>query len=436
MNYAVIFCIAVTHNTMFSNSPSLFNRWLLIAAGVSFLLLFLISHTFSYFVIDSWAFNSTIGNVFWGLCLVYLSCLFVIVNLLALPGNNPSYILLPYVLVAVLILVSLINLLRLDYSRSAITFGSFLVFALAYSNFMFLKAKQRLKYAVLPFGFHKEVLALDVEQFIGITLPEWPSQPVDGLIVDGAALINTDMSAQWQRFIAKALASGVHVLNSVHTYESLTGKSPLENYGEFSFGELKPSDLYIGLKRFMESALILVTAPLSAALLVLTMIAIKLDSKGPIFFTQQRVGKGSKEFTMYKLRSMTVGADTSGAQFASADDIRVTRVGKVIRKLRIDEIPQLFNVLKGDMALVGPRPEQASFVARFEEDIPMYSFRHVVRPGITGWAQVVQGYADDDDSTREKLSYDFYYVKNIGIWLDFLVVLKTIKTILTGFGAR
>ncbi len=421
---------------MFSNFSSVSNRWLLVAAGVSYLILSLCFHLLSYFVIDSWALNSTIGNVYLGLCLVYLSCLLVIVNLLALPGNNPSYILLPYVLVAVLILVSLINFLRLDYSRSAITLGSILVFVLAYSSFMFLKAKQRLQYAVLPFGFHKEVLALDSEQLIAITAPEWPTQRVDGLIVDGTALINNDMAPQWQRFVAQALAGGMHVLNSVHTYESLTGKSPLEHYGEFSFGELKPSDLYIGLKRFIESVLILLTAPLSAILLLLTMIAIKLDSKGPIFFTQQRVGKGGKVFTMYKLRSMTVGADTRGAQFASAGDVRVTRVGKVIRKLRIDEIPQLINVLKGDMALVGPRPEQASFVARFEEDIPMYSFRHVVRPGITGWAQVVQGYADDDDSTREKLSYDFYYVKNIGVWLDFLVVLKTIKTILTGFGAR
>ena len=413
-----------------------FNRWTFLAAGLGLFILTIAFHIFTFFAIDAWAMNTTIGNVFVGLSFVYLSCLVLIAKLLSLPGNKPTYILLPYLFLSILVLILCINFLRLDYSRSAISFGSVIVFILAYASFIFLKSKQRLSYAVLPFGFYEPVLAIDGEQFQKIESPSWPDGKVDGLIVDGAALIGASLSPDWQRFIANTLASGAHVLSSIDTYESLTGKSPLEHYSEFSFGELKPSNMYIPLKRGLESALIIATAPLSLCLLLLTMIAIKLDSKGPLFFTQQRVGKGAKEFTLYKLRSMTVGADTSGAQFASANDRRVTRVGKVIRKLRIDEVPQLFNVLIGDMALVGPRPEQASFVARFEQEIPMYSFRHVVRPGITGWAQVMQGYADDDDSTREKLSYDFFYVKNMGIWLDFLVVLKTLKTILTGFGAR
>lgn len=413
-----------------------FNRWAVLTTAIGLCALTFLFHVFSFVAIDSWMLNNTIGNVYVGVCVVYIGCLVLVFNLLSLPGNKPSYILLPYLLLSMLVFVSIINLLRLDYSRSAITFGFITVFILAYTSFMFLKAKQRLKYVVLPFGFYEPVLAIDSEQFQKIEKPEWPEHAVDGVVVDGAALIDAALSPQWQRFIAKALAGGLHVLSSIQTYESLTGKSPLDSYSDFSFGELKPSNIYISLKRFLESLLIISTAPLSGTLLLLTMVAIKFDSKGPLFFTQQRVGKGAKVFTMYKLRSMTVGADSSGAQFASADDIRVTRVGRVIRKLRIDEIPQLLNVLKGDMALVGPRPEQASFVERFEQEIPMYSFRHVVRPGITGWAQVMQGYADDDDSTREKLSYDFYYVKNIGIWLDFLVVLKTLKTILTGFGAR
>ena len=418
------------------NRSGSFNRWAVFVAAVGVCILSLMFHGFSFLAIDSWLLNKNIENVFWGLTLVYLSCLVLVLNLLSLPGSKPTYIIFPFILFAVMALVSVINLFRLEYSRSAITLGTGLVFILTYSSYMILRLKQKLTYAVLPFGFYKPVLALDNEQFQLIEGPQWPSKPIDGLIVDGAALINTELSSEWQRFIAKALSNGVHVLNSIHTYESITGKSPLDSYSEFSFGELKPSDLYIAFKRLLESALIIVTAPFSLALLLITMLAIKLDSKGPLFFTQQRVGKGAKVFTLYKLRSMTVGADSRGAQFASANDVRVTAVGKVIRKLRIDEIPQLLNVLKGDMALVGPRPEQASFVERFEQEIPMYSFRHVVRPGITGWAQVTQGYADDDDSTREKLSYDFYYVKNIGIWLDFLIILKTLKTILTGFGAR
>jgi len=133
---------------------------------------------------------------------------------------------------------------------------------------------------------------------------------------------------------------------------------------------------------------------------------------------------------------MCQDSEKSGAQFAQANDMRVTRVGKFIRKTRIDELPQFFNILKGDMSLIGPRPEQRTFVEQFEKEIPFYAYRHVVRPGITGWAQVTQGYAADADETRIKLEHDFYYIKNFSLWLDILIVLKTIRTMLTGFGAR
>ena len=129
-------------------------------------------------------------------------------------------------------------------------------------------------------------------------------------------------------------------------------------------------------------------------------------------------------------------SEKTGAQFAQANDMRVTRIGRVIRKTRIDELPQFINVLKGEMSLIGPRPEQVKFVNEFAEQIPFYNYRHVVRPGITGWAQVTQGYASDADETREKLEHDFYYIKRFSVWLDLLIVGRTIKTMLTGFGAR
>ena len=153
-------------------------------------------------------------------------------------------------------------------------------------------------------------------------------------------------------------------------------------------------------------------------------------------FIQNRVGKGNKDFRIYKFRSMSKDSEAAGAQFAQCGDMRVTRVGKVIRKLRIDELPQFFNVLKGDMSLIGPRPEQRTFVDQFEREIPFYMYRHIVRPGISGWAQVVHGYAADTDDTRIKIEHDFYYIKHFSLWLDVLIVFKTIKTILTGFGAR
>ncbi|MCT7655675.1 sugar transferase [Oceanimonas sp. NS1] len=129
-------------------------------------------------------------------------------------------------------------------------------------------------------------------------------------------------------------------------------------------------------------------------------------------------------------------SEAGGAQLAQSNDMRVTRVGKFIRKTRLDEFPQFFNVLKGDMSLIGPRPEQRAFVEQFDQEIPFYIYRHVVKPGITGWAQVVHGYASDADDTRIKLQHDFYYIKNFSFWLDILIVYKTIRTICTGFGAK
>jgi lipopolysaccharide/colanic/teichoic acid biosynthesis glycosyltransferase len=124
------------------------------------------------------------------------------------------------------------------------------------------------------------------------------------------------------------------------------------------------------------------------------------------------------------------------AQFAGEEDPRITRVGRFIRKYRIDELPQFFNVLKGDMSLIGPRPEQPEFVERFDEELPFYIYRHVVKPGITGWAQVRQGYAANVDQTREKIEYDFYYIKHCSLFLDIFILLLTVRTMCTGFGAR
>ncbi|WP_305838902.1 sugar transferase [Photobacterium leiognathi] len=170
--------------------------------------------------------------------------------------------------------------------------------------------------------------------------------------------------------------------------------------------------------------------------MAITAILIKLENPGPAMFIQERVGQGGKVFRIYKFRSMTVKEAGAEDKFATQEQARVTKVGKIIRKVRIDELPQFFNVLKGDMSLIGPRPEQDSFVKQFEQEIPFYGYRHMVKPGITGWAQVVQGYADDTESTTEKLAFDLYYIKNLSFWLDVNIVFKTIRTMLTGFGAK
>jgi exopolysaccharide biosynthesis polyprenyl glycosylphosphotransferase len=210
----------------------------------------------------------------------------------------------------------------------------------------------------------------------------------------------------------------------------------IDHLAENEVGTLLPSPLYAVCKRLIDILGVLVVAPMILPLMLFTAIAIRLDSPGPALFVQNRVGLGNRDFRIYKFRSMRVDAEADGARLASDGDDRITRVGAFIRKTRLDELPQIWNVLKGDMSLIGPRPEQRVFVDQFDAEIPFYIYRHVVRPGITGWAQVMQGYAGDADATRVKIQYDFYYIKHFSLWLDILIVFKTVRIVLTGWGAR
>ncbi|ADI28219.1 sugar transferase [Geobacillus sp. C56-T3] len=190
---------------------------------------------------------------------------------------------------------------------------------------------------------------------------------------------------------------------------------------------------YPYIKRFLDIVFSLLALPVAIPIIVIFAIIIKLETPGPAFFLQERVGLYGKYFKVIKLRSMEVNAEKNGAQWAAKNDPRVTRVGAFIRKTRIDELPQLFNVLKGDMSLIGPRPERPMFTAQFNEEIPGFIDRLQVKPGITGWAQVNGGY---DITPREKLELDRYYIHNMSFWLDLKIILKTIKVCLTGDGAR
>ncbi|ALF11970.1 UDP-phosphate N-acetylgalactosaminyl-1-phosphate transferase [Parageobacillus thermoglucosidasius] len=190
---------------------------------------------------------------------------------------------------------------------------------------------------------------------------------------------------------------------------------------------------YPYVKRFLDILLSLLALPIAIPIILIFAIIIKLETPGPAFFLQERVGLHGKYFKVIKLRSMGVNAEKNGAQWATKNDPRVTKVGAFIRKTRIDELPQLFNVLKGDMSLIGPRPERPMFTAQFNKEIPGFIDRLQVKPGITGWAQVNGGY---DITPREKLELDRYYINNISFWLDLKIILKTIKVCITGDGAR
>jgi lipopolysaccharide/colanic/teichoic acid biosynthesis glycosyltransferase len=191
---------------------------------------------------------------------------------------------------------------------------------------------------------------------------------------------------------------------------------------------------YIIFKRLFDIVCVLLFAPILVPIFLISTIAIRIETKGSPIFTQTRTGKDKREFTIYKLRSMY--EDTSSHDLTIDDDKRITKIGKFIRKTRIDEIPQLWNVLKNDMSIVGPRPEYIGSDRIFRKSIPYYDYRYLVKPGVTGWSQVNVGHTNDEESTRDKLEADIYYVKNISLWLDIHIILKTLKVVCSGQGAR
>ena len=190
------------------------------------------------------------------------------------------------------------------------------------------------------------------------------------------------------------------------------------------------------VKRFLDIALSVALLVFLAPLLIVTALAVKIDSPGPVLYRQKRVGRGGLVFEVFKFRSMYSDAECDGPRYAAVDDCRITRVGHVIRRLRIDEIPQTINVLQGEMSFVGPRPERPEFVHTLKDEIPHYEARHLVKPGITGWAQVKYEYAASVDGAREKLRYDLFYIAKYSPLMDLAIVALTVRVALFGLGSR
>ena len=189
-------------------------------------------------------------------------------------------------------------------------------------------------------------------------------------------------------------------------------------------------------KRWLDIASSALSLILSLPLCLFVVLAIKLDSSGPVFYRQDRVGQDGKTFTMLKFRSMRNDAEENGPKWAAINDDRITKVGRFIRKYRLDEIPQMINVLKGDMSFIGPRPERPIFVDKFAREIPYYPQRHVVKPGISGWAQIRYPYGASKEDALEKLKYDLYYIRHFSIFFDISIILETGKVVLLGKGSR
>jgi len=233
---------------------------------------------------------------------------------------------------------------------------------------------------------------------------------------------------------------GVQVQDGNDVYESITGKVPIESIRS-SWLLFSPnshvSRLFLIYKRCTSVVMSIIGLLLSLPLVPFIVLAIRWSSPGKVLYWQSRVGRDGVVFRCYKFRTMRADAESgTGPMWAKDDDPRITRIGSVLRKMRLDEIPQLLNVLKGDMSLVGPRPERPEIVAALNEKIPYYNLRHSVRPGITGWAQILYKYGSSVEDAKEKLRYDLYYIKNSSAGLDLLILLNTIKIVLVGRGAK
>ncbi|WP_440993928.1 sugar transferase [Cysteiniphilum litorale] len=254
---------------------------------------------------------------------------------------------------------------------------------------------------------------------------------IDAIVVDR----KFQYSNNWNQLIFHASQHDIPVF-TLTAYEELIEQ-------RLSLSQLQENWMYAGfniplwyrlLKNSLEFLLSLILLPLLIVVFALVGVIILITMGRPIFYMQSRMGFNNKPFKVYKFRSMVKNADKSGETVAG--DMRVTKFGAFMRKFRIDELPQFLNILKGDMSLIGPRPEWIETARQFEKEIPLYRLRHIVRPGITGWAQVTQGHTTGADGNYEKLQYDLYYVKHYSLIMDLKIVMKTIYTILTGFGAK
>jgi len=232
----------------------------------------------------------------------------------------------------------------------------------------------------------------------------------------------------------------VRVEEATSWLEKITGSIEVEHLypSWLIFAEgFRFSTSFLIMRRVLSTLVSLACLLVVLPVIPFVLLAIKLDSPGPVLYRQKRVGFGNKTFYCYKFRTMRQDAEAdTGPTWAGDDDPRITRIGKLLRSSRLDEIPQLWCVFKGDMAFVGPRPERPEFVSWLSKEIPYYGVRHAVRPGITGWAQVRYKYGNTLEDSKEKLQYDLYYIKNVSLGLDLVIMFQTVKTVLLGRGAQ
>ena len=352
----------------------------------------------------------------------------------AYPGATSASYVLPTCTMVYAVVLAAILITRAEYSNS-ILLASYVGALVARYAIASLNSRQaNLTFFLVPGGRVERVGMAEALTFLRLDSPREVVRGNSALIAD----LHFQHAPEWERYIAEAAISGVPVYHYKQVVEATTGKVQIEHLSENSFGSLIPGHVYPKVKRIADTLLALIVLPFLAVPMAAVAMAIRLDSHGPALFRQQRIGYRGEKFEVIKFRTMTSGnsAGERDAAITQTDDNRITRLGRFLRRTRIDELPQLFNIIRGEMSWIGPRPEAVGLSRWYEEEIPFYRYRHIVRPGITGWAQVNQGHVSSLVDVDHKLRYDFYYVKNFSYWIDLLIVFRTFKVVLGGFGAK
>ncbi|WP_338243075.1 sugar transferase [Aurantiacibacter hainanensis] len=332
------------------------------------------------------------------------------------------------------ILGGVVIFLRLPYSSVLLAINFvFAIIALYVLVVLMARGKRAICY-VIPVGRATELE--DHGKLDMITLEHQVLPGDENAIV--VADLHADLGPDWERFLTEVALQGHPIYHVVQLREALTGKVQFDHLSENSFGALIPAIAYKKVKRLIDLAASLALLPLLIPMMMVIGLLVKLDSSGPAFFLQRRMGYCGQPFWMVKFRTMTVTEDGEDGEASHTveNDERITRLGRFLRRTRLDELPQVFNILRGEMSWIGPRPEAVSLSRDYASKVPNYRYRHLVRPGITGWAQVHQGHVITVEDIQDKLRYDFYYVKNISFWIDMIIALGTVRVMISGFGAR
>jgi lipopolysaccharide/colanic/teichoic acid biosynthesis glycosyltransferase len=357
----------------------------------------------------------------------------VIRRLLSVPLlQSYGYVALTFVSSFALAAIGL-KFLRIEFSSPQFFLAMVIITGLSelffYANRQWVPMKIAVVPGAAPLTKLPELLVDSVEITVLGSVP-----PIDfdysGVIAD----LTLDLEPKWERFLALAALRGVPVYHVKQFNESMSGRVVVDHLRENTLGAVVPSLIYPQFKRAIDFSVALLCLPIVATIIGVCAIFIKRDTPGPIFYCQRRAGFGGRPFTIFKLRTMA--HDHGGEHYTLEGDKRITRVGRFLRQYRLDELPQIINILRGDMSWIGPRPEAISLAEWYEREVPFYIYRHIVRPGLSGWAQVHQGNVAAVDAARQKLEYDFYYIKHFSLWLDAVIVLKTVRAIVTGFGSR